>query len=56
MKVVTEGVEDEAVEAVLLSLGCDLIQGYLISTALPPAELERFLASSAPRLRRAAAS
>ncbi|WP_293318176.1 EAL domain-containing protein [Phenylobacterium sp.] len=55
MKVVAEGVEDEAVEAVLLSLGCDLIQGYLISPALPPADLDRFLASSAPRPRLAAA-
>ncbi|MFT4936786.1 MAG: EAL domain-containing protein (putative c-di-GMP-specific phosphodiesterase class I) [Pseudoalteromonas distincta] len=55
MKVVAEGVEDETVEAVLLSLGCDLIQGYLISPALPPADLDRFLASSAPRSRLAAA-
>jgi diguanylate cyclase len=54
MKVVAEGVEDEAVEAVLLNLGCDLIQGYLISPALAPADLDTFLASSDPQPRLAA--
>lgn len=56
MKVVAEGVEDEAIEAVLLDLGCDLIQGWLISRALPLDKLIDFLDSSHPQQRLAAAS
>lgn len=56
MKVVAEGVEDEAVEAVLLGLGCDLIQGYLISRALPLSDLGRFLEAATPTPALAAAS
>jgi EAL domain-containing protein (putative c-di-GMP-specific phosphodiesterase class I)/CHASE2 domain-containing sensor protein/GGDEF domain-containing protein len=47
MKVVAEGVEDAAVEAVLLNLGCDLIQGYLVSRPLPLSDLGRFLEAAA---------
>ncbi|MDP3490735.1 MAG: EAL domain-containing protein [Phenylobacterium sp.] len=47
MRVVAEGVEDAAVEAILLNLGCDLIQGYLISPALPLARLTAFLDAAA---------
>lgn len=35
LKVVAEGVEDEATIRILKSLGCDLAQGYVISAALP---------------------
>ena len=56
MKVVAEGVEDAAVEAVLLGLGCDLIQGYLVARAMPLAELKRFLTAAEPSPALAAAS
>lgn len=38
---VAEGVETEGQKEVLESLGCDMIQGYLISKPLPMAEFER---------------
>lgn len=41
LRTVAEGVETESQKAVLESLGCDLIQGYLISEPLPIAEFER---------------
>jgi EAL domain-containing protein (putative c-di-GMP-specific phosphodiesterase class I)/GGDEF domain-containing protein len=56
MKVVAEGVEDAAVEAVLLNLGCDLIQGYLVSRPLPLSDLGRFLEAAAAPPALAAAS
>lgn len=56
MKVVAEGVEDAAVEAVLLGLGCDLIQGYLVARAMPLVELKTFLDAAAPSPALAAAS
>jgi EAL domain-containing protein (putative c-di-GMP-specific phosphodiesterase class I)/CHASE2 domain-containing sensor protein/GGDEF domain-containing protein len=43
MVVVAEGVETEEVRAVIAALGCDMIQGYLISKPLPCADLETFL-------------
>lgn len=56
MAVVAEGVEDAAVEAVLLNLGCDLIQGYLVSRPLPLSDLGRFLEAAAAPPALAAAS
>ena len=41
IRVVAEGVEDEATWEALRELDCDLIQGYLLSRPLPAAELER---------------
>jgi len=41
LRTVAEGVETESQKAVLESLGCDLIQGYLISEPLPVTEFER---------------
>ncbi len=38
LKVVAEGVEDEAQASILRELGCDLIQGYLVAPALPAGE------------------
>jgi diguanylate cyclase (GGDEF)-like protein len=42
--VVAEGVEEEAQLSVLVAMGCDLVQGYLIGHPLPPDEFaERWL-------------
>jgi diguanylate cyclase (GGDEF)-like protein len=43
LKVVAEGVETEEVLRALTTLGCDLAQGFLLSKALPPDELMRWL-------------
>jgi diguanylate cyclase (GGDEF)-like protein len=43
LEVVAEGVESEAELALLQQFGCDQGQGYLISKALPLAELQQFL-------------
>ena len=42
IKVLAEGVEDQAQFAFLKQLGCDSVQGYYISGAIPPAEFARF--------------
>jgi diguanylate cyclase (GGDEF)-like protein len=39
LDIVAEGVEDDATEHHLRELGCDLVQGYAISRALPASEL-----------------
>ncbi|MEO6145933.1 MAG: EAL domain-containing protein [Sulfuriferula sp.] len=46
LEVVAEGVETEAQRIKLEQLGCDLIQGFVISPALPAAELDTFLAAT----------
>jgi EAL domain-containing protein (putative c-di-GMP-specific phosphodiesterase class I) len=43
MEVVAEGVETEAQLKYLLSIGCEKIQGYLISKPLPAEQMERFI-------------
>ncbi len=43
IRVVAEGVEDEATWEALRQLGCDLIQGYLISRPVAATELEHRL-------------
>ena len=43
MEVVAEGVETRAQYEHLVSMGCDIIQGYYFSKPLPPAELHRQL-------------
>jgi diguanylate cyclase len=43
LQVLAEGVETEAQRDFLRQLGCDLMQGWLVSRALPVAELERWL-------------
>lgn len=50
MVVVAEGVETHDVQAVLALMGCDIVQGYLISKPLPLDAFETFLADQA-RLR-----
>ncbi len=46
LKVTGEGVQNEDVFTVLVSLGCDLAQGHYISPALPADELEMWLRES----------
>jgi len=43
LRIVAEGVEDEAQLSRLADLGCDYAQGYLISRPLPAAELDPLL-------------
>jgi EAL domain-containing protein (putative c-di-GMP-specific phosphodiesterase class I) len=49
VRVVAEGVEDEQTWDLLAELGCDRIQGWVLSPALPAAELEEWLALQAAR-------
>ena len=44
LRVVALGVETEAQVALLRSLGCDEVQGYLWSPPVPPEKCERMLA------------
>lgn len=46
LKVVAEGVEDEAMWNHLAHLGCDMAQGYYMGRPMPAAEFERWLAES----------
>jgi diguanylate cyclase (GGDEF)-like protein len=43
IRVVAEGVEDEPTWAALEALGCELVQGYVLSRPVPAAELEQLL-------------
>jgi diguanylate cyclase (GGDEF)-like protein len=43
LKVVAEGVEEDEQVSMLRDLGCDQIQGYLVSWPLPPAQIESLL-------------
>ncbi|MBF5081972.1 bifunctional diguanylate cyclase/phosphodiesterase [Quadrisphaera sp. INWT6] len=45
LRVVAEGVEDEATHRQLVEMGCDELQGYLHSPALPADELTRWVAA-----------
>jgi len=45
--VVAEGVETAEQMAVLERLGCDEVQGFLLSPPVPAAEFERFVAARA---------
>jgi diguanylate cyclase (GGDEF)-like protein/PAS domain S-box-containing protein len=48
MRVVAEGVENHAQLDFLRNLGCDEVQGYLVSTPLPYDQLVRWLADRTP--------
>lgn len=48
LEVVAEGVETEAQLKYLLSIGCEKIQGYLISKPLPAEAVERFMRNNRP--------
>ncbi len=47
LKVIAEGVEDDEQVRLLRDLGCDQIQGYLVSRPVPAHELERILRPAA---------
>ena len=44
LRIVAEGVETRETEEALRRIGCDVVQGYLLSRALSPGDLERWLA------------
>jgi predicted signal transduction protein with EAL and GGDEF domain/CheY-like chemotaxis protein len=46
LRVVAEGVDAEEQARALHALGCDVLQGFLVSGALPPDEATRFLSGS----------
>ncbi|QLC22285.1 EAL domain-containing protein [Parasphingopyxis sp. CP4] len=48
LKVVAEGIEDEATLAILKELGCDVGQGYLIGKAMPQSDLEIMVREDRP--------
>jgi EAL domain-containing protein (putative c-di-GMP-specific phosphodiesterase class I) len=47
LRVVAEGVETDDQRAMLVKLGCDEIQGYLVSAPVPPEDAVRHLVKSA---------
>ncbi len=49
IKVIAQGVETTAQRDLLIAAGCDYVQGYLYSRAVPPAEFERLLKANPPR-------
>ena len=51
MRVVAEGVEDEATWDLLMEMGCDEAQGWLLSRALPAGDLTPWLIDRAARQR-----
>jgi diguanylate cyclase (GGDEF)-like protein len=49
LKVVAEGVEEDEQMSMLRDLGCDQVQGYLVSWPLPAAQVESLLRGEAAR-------
>jgi EAL domain-containing protein (putative c-di-GMP-specific phosphodiesterase class I) len=47
LKVIAEGVEEDGQRQMLRELGCDQIQGFLISKALPASEIDSLLRKAA---------
>ncbi len=43
LRVVAEGVEDEGAWGVLVVLGCDLLQGFLLARPMPGEDMTRWL-------------
>jgi diguanylate cyclase (GGDEF)-like protein/PAS domain S-box-containing protein len=50
MRVIAEGVEQEEQVTALREMGCDSLQGFLLSRPVPPAQIPAFLKSSHPLL------
>jgi diguanylate cyclase (GGDEF)-like protein/PAS domain S-box-containing protein len=50
LKVVAEGIENEAQLSLLSSYGCDYIQGYLVSKPLTASDMESVLESQIPKM------
>ena len=46
LRVVAEGVEDTSLIKILTELGCDALQGYLLTRPLPPQKFIRWLSQS----------
>jgi EAL domain-containing protein (putative c-di-GMP-specific phosphodiesterase class I) len=51
LRVVAEGVETQAALTELAEMGCDLIQGYVLTGPLPADDIPRWLFDSPYRLR-----
>lgn len=49
LRAVAEGVEDEATLITLQHMGCDIVQGHVLSPALPAEEFTRWLKGTASR-------
>ncbi len=43
LKVIAEGIEDETSYKILMDLGCEIAQGYLVSRPLKPEQFEKWL-------------
>jgi EAL domain-containing protein (putative c-di-GMP-specific phosphodiesterase class I) len=56
LKVIAEGVEDDEQVRLLKDLGCDQIQGYLVSRPIPPQDVEALLRRAALAPGKAAAA
>ena len=56
LKVIAEGVEDDEQVKLLKDLGCDQIQGYLVSRPVPPQDIEALLRRAALAPGKAAAA
>ena len=54
LKVVAEGIEDDATYAIIAGMGCDHAQGYLIAKPMPLTQLFGFLAEDQAALRTSA--
>src|SRR5512135_1732163 len=52
LHVVAEGVEEQSCLDLLAALGCDFVQGFLLSRPLPASEFQGWLGRSAGRRRR----
>jgi diguanylate cyclase (GGDEF)-like protein/PAS domain S-box-containing protein len=55
LRVVAEGVEDQRTWDALAALGCDLVQGYLISRPLPAAALQQWFGNTTGAMHRVVA-
>jgi EAL domain-containing protein (putative c-di-GMP-specific phosphodiesterase class I) len=46
LTVIAEGVEDEATWTRLAEMGCDFVQGYVLTRPLPPDQFSEWLAQA----------